>query len=146
MLLILVLKGAKLSASPYKCRKKALQRDLIISIDNTDYISSKSVIARRLASPIVALMPIKVIILASSKNSLVKLTRKEQLQREIRYALQFLKRLIIIVTYTSYCYKEIRLMCKFRSMLLIIVTLVTIQIMSFKYLIIFYFIILAKLA
>ena len=42
-----------------------------------DYISSKSVIARRLASPIVALMLIEVIILASSKNSSIKLTKKE---------------------------------------------------------------------
>jgi hypothetical protein len=77
MSLILVLKGAGLGASPYRCRKKALWRDLIVSINNMDYISSGSVITRRLASLIITLMLIEVIILASSKNSLVELTRKE---------------------------------------------------------------------
>jgi hypothetical protein len=48
-----------------------------VSINNTDFMRTGLVNARRLISLIVVLIPIEVIMSASLKNSSIELTRKE---------------------------------------------------------------------
>jgi hypothetical protein len=74
---MLVSNRAKLNTSPLIKRKNALYRDLIISIDETVLISTKSITARRLVSSIITPIPTKVITSASSKNLIVDFTGKK---------------------------------------------------------------------
>ena len=77
MSLMPVSNGVGLGTSPLIERKNVSCRDLIVSIDETVLTSIGSIIARRLVSPIVVLIPTEVITSVSSKNLVVDSTRKE---------------------------------------------------------------------
>jgi hypothetical protein len=75
--LIPVLNKARLGTSPLIKRKNASYRDSIISINETVFIRSGFIIARRLISLIMTLILTEVITSVNSKNFFVDFIRKE---------------------------------------------------------------------